>query len=389
MAIYLVREKFTMDLDSNNSIENFIIQHGVWEHAVTLTLDALVKTGFTCVDVGANSGYHTLDLASRVGDSGRVFAFEPNPRIFKRLAENVHRNPSLKKRIALYELGASNTPGQYFAADAGPVGNGVVRNTESEARAIGCTSQCTCVTLDEILGSQSINLIKVDVEGMEYEVLLGAREIIKRNSPLLMFETITATSSREKLAQLEVMLVEHGYYFFSFDSVQQKMAAVSIPDTPYFDALAIHEKNLFSIANIAAVAGKGILYDHFGSRQSEITLLSPRQNALSLQTTVDGKNVEVTLSRDEHSRGLSFSNKERSISIFCLDEASIHNATSRFYALIYDKHYEIREVRGRISSELITQDRQWTLSCTREELYKTIEIVLYEQREKIRASSSC
>src|SRR5207253_6545315 len=65
---------------------------GVWEPLETYLVERRVREGDVVLDIGANIGYYTLVFAELVGDSGRVFAFEPEPANFALLSENTGLN---------------------------------------------------------------------------------------------------------------------------------------------------------------------------------------------------------------------------------------------------------------------------------------------------------
>jgi len=148
------------------------------------------------IDVGANLGTYTLIGAQRVGGAGRVIAIEASPSIGALLQANVEVN-GFKERakvyccavgareevVTLYEFSAqrgSNTLLESIAEDASRQGDEEIVAREVE-----------CRRLDDIVaeaGPGRIDLVKIDVEGFEHEVLLGARESLRRFRPRLILE---------------------------------------------------------------------------------------------------------------------------------------------------------------------------------------------------------
>lgn len=131
-----------------------------------------VRPGDVVADVGANIGLYAVALAKRVGPSGRVFAFEPDPLIF----------PWLKRHIALNKVG-KNT--QVLPAAVGP-GSGEIRflseggsqshvAAENEASAV----QVPLMSLDDVFSGKTVNLVKIDVEGYEELVLKSGLRILR------------------------------------------------------------------------------------------------------------------------------------------------------------------------------------------------------------------
>ena len=124
------------------------------------------------VDVGANLGYFSL-MAAALGR--RVVAFEPMQRNVARFASSIARNPGFAERITLYQNAVAHESGRSVALRAthsSNYGNGqVVRDGDGDRAAT--------VRLDDILASLPIALIKLDVEGMEFSALDGARRLLQ------------------------------------------------------------------------------------------------------------------------------------------------------------------------------------------------------------------
>ena len=128
-------------------------------------------------DVGANQGLYTLWLA-RVAASGHVYAFEPDPELFECLEQNVRNN--VLTNISTIRAAASNRSGT-LAFTANRLNRGDNRVTESPDSSL---ERVKAVTLDEILAHSRLDLLKIDVQGFEIEVLLGAHETLRNNPGL-------------------------------------------------------------------------------------------------------------------------------------------------------------------------------------------------------------
>src|SRR5262249_7878864 len=80
-ALCRVLGLFKISLDTNDTgFASHVLLDGFWEMWLTIFFARQVKPGMTVIDVGANFGYYTLLFGSLVGDEGRVYAVEPNPR---------------------------------------------------------------------------------------------------------------------------------------------------------------------------------------------------------------------------------------------------------------------------------------------------------------------
>ena len=98
------RSGITWKLDLNEGIDLAIYLFGRFEPGTIKLYDTYVKEGDIVLDIGANIGSHTLPLALKVGDSGKVYAFEPTRFAFQKLEANVGLNPCLTSRINLYQV---------------------------------------------------------------------------------------------------------------------------------------------------------------------------------------------------------------------------------------------------------------------------------------------
>ena len=150
----------------------------------------LLRPGMTFVDVGANVGYYTALAARRVGPSGSVFAFEPSDYAYPRLTRMVEKSGLTCVRPI--KCGLADTPGERFLY-------GAVREGDSglmTATMVPCEGQpqkllVPTETLDrmaERLGIQRIDVMKIDVDGLEPLVIEGAANLIAngRISHILM-----------------------------------------------------------------------------------------------------------------------------------------------------------------------------------------------------------
>lgn len=165
-------------------------------------LRALVAPGDVAIEVGTNIGTNAVPLAQKLGPRGRLFAFEPQRQIHQMLCANV----------ALNALANVVT---FWAAAGAQAGRIVVPPINYESRGnFGGVSlgghekgeRVPVMTIDGLRLS-ACRLIKIDVEGMELEVLKGADDTIRRLKPRLYMEN----DRREKSAALISHLLALGY----------------------------------------------------------------------------------------------------------------------------------------------------------------------------------
>ncbi len=169
---------------------------------------AFLKPGATAIDVGANIGSLTLPLADIVGDKGMVIAFEPERINFYTLCGNVSLNS--RKNIFCFQqaIGAKQDNIKVPELNEDTTNYGGLE-LHKEHRNVACY-RVPLNTLDNIK-LKSCDFIKVDVEGMELDVLKGARQTIEKFKPILYLEDDRV----EKSAALHQHLEAIGYNFLT------------------------------------------------------------------------------------------------------------------------------------------------------------------------------
>lgn len=167
------------------------------EHEVEL-FRYVLRPGMTAIDVGANIGAFTLPMAKAVAPTGRVFAYEPQRRLHQMLSANMALNDI--GNAWLLAMGAGKERG---AAIAPFIDFGRIENFGSVSlREAGAGEPVPIAPIDE-LRLDACHLLKVDVEGMEQDVLAGAAGTIARCRPLLYVENASAEKSAALIEQIK------------------------------------------------------------------------------------------------------------------------------------------------------------------------------------------
>jgi|WetSurSiteA1Bulk_404760.scaffolds.fasta_scaffold21046_2 FkbM family methyltransferase len=198
---------------------------GCYEWQTIQIINRFVKSGNVCFDVGANVGPLSFALAKRVIPDGRVYSFEPGSFLFRRLVSNVHLNPAYENLLLPFELGFSDRKEtRQWNEDSQNRGNaGFLFQQPNRPESI------QLIPLDDFAEEQrlqKLNFIKMDVEGMEYEVIKGGLRTIEKHKPILYYETglykkgfWAETLRGEKvILAIERLLEGLGYRFYKFES---------------------------------------------------------------------------------------------------------------------------------------------------------------------------
>jgi FkbM family methyltransferase len=180
----------------------------VWgAEAEQKALAGRLRPGMVFYDAGANIGLFTLMAARLVGETGRVFSFEPEPEIAARLRENSRHNLFSCVTVveaALYSRTGKIGFGRASKLESPDRGTGRVLDTGTEASGVGVHT----IALDDFVTDHpEPDVLKIDVEGAEVEVLQGARKLLQRRRPTVVCELHSAECEAGVLRILE----EHGY----------------------------------------------------------------------------------------------------------------------------------------------------------------------------------
>jgi FkbM family methyltransferase len=174
---------YWFECDPRDAISREVCFTGLYEPQETALVRSILRPGMTFVDVGANWGYFTLLGAGLVGESGRVIAIEPDPRIFPILQRNLARN-GLTTVIAM-QVAASAERGivllRGYVEDQGNFGlSRPVLKAAAEDGHFEVVGEPLDALLDD-LGLPTIDLLKVDIEGGEGLALKGLSQSLVRH----------------------------------------------------------------------------------------------------------------------------------------------------------------------------------------------------------------
>lgn len=195
-------------------------RRGDYEANESRLFSLLVKAGDVVFDVGANFGWHSLDLIKRVGRKGRVYCFEPVAETYWELTKNIILNFPEWPNIILENLALGEREGKvaiYIPPELGPAFATVVSGTEGGERGL----LASMITLDAYLRQHplpKIDFIKCDIEGAQLLFVEGAAATLARYQPLLLLE-VNEEDSREIFSVLR----EFGYepHYFDGDCLQE------------------------------------------------------------------------------------------------------------------------------------------------------------------------
>ena len=194
----------------NDTIAKEINIHGIYEKDEINLISEVLKSKGNIVDIGANIGNHSLAF-SRI--SKKVYSFEAHPRIFEILKFNTKES----KNIKIFNLGLSDRKGFLFFNNN--------KSTNMGGKKLSKTGSIKSKVdkLDNIIKlDKKIKLIKIDIEGHEYEALQGMKKLLSNNNSLILLEFCEESVAKRK--KIINFLKKKEYLYSYYISKEKKIS---------------------------------------------------------------------------------------------------------------------------------------------------------------------
>lgn len=205
----------TMFIDPASNFGVAILDQGAYEPGMVALLGRTLGPGDTFVDAGANEGWFSVVASRLVGPAGRVLAIEPQGRLQPVLAQNFRANACANVVVAPLAVGAGDGELRLHLMPSINTGaSSASRPTRYPLR----TQRVRCTTLAALFRSEGIDrcdLLKVDVEGAEWDLLRGAEPLLTsgaiRRIALEYHPTILARNG-SSVAGIHEWLLARGFH---------------------------------------------------------------------------------------------------------------------------------------------------------------------------------
>jgi len=223
------RQGISWCLDLQQGID-LALYLGVYERSTIDCCKQLLPSDGIFLDIGANIGAFTLEMAAHLNDLGRVVAFEPTVFAFKAQCQNIDINPEIQKKVASLQVMLTSHDqepisrvDQIYSAwplaaakNLHAVHGGQLQSIEGARKA----------TLDEIveeLELTRIDLIKMDVDGYECQVLRGGMQTLNIYKPQVVMELApyTLREQGDTLVDLINIIRSAGYGLWSLNGAKE------------------------------------------------------------------------------------------------------------------------------------------------------------------------
>ncbi len=188
--------------------------YGEFAEGENLIMARYLSAGDLAIDVGANIGTSSLALARHVGPTGTVIAFEPQPKVAHCLAAALVMNGISHVRLVTAALGqAQGIARMDFSAAAHHANHGTL--------SLGEQGDFVPILRLDDLALPRCDLIKIDVEGHEWQVIQGARGVIEHLRPVVYFEAKRLPSTQSIITFFQERNYKcywHFSYFYRADN---------------------------------------------------------------------------------------------------------------------------------------------------------------------------
>lgn len=199
-----------------------LLQNSCFDQVEVNIVLALLKSrkenfgaGVIAIDCGANIGVHSVEWAQLMHGWGELIAIEAQERIFYALAGNLTLNNCFNARAIWAAVGADEgeigvpVPDYFKPSSFGSLEIRQSDTTEFIGQEIDYAdshlSRTKLISIDS-LGLERVDFLKIDIEGMEMEALIGSEKTIQRSRPQMLIERIKSNEN-----EIKMFLKKHGY----------------------------------------------------------------------------------------------------------------------------------------------------------------------------------
>jgi len=247
---YIVYDGHKFFLDKHDSIHySYSDEIEDYSEYVSLIIEKACQKNSIVIDVGANIGWYTLQYARYVGSNGKIYAFEPVKENFQLLKKNISKNgyenvipinKAVSNEVSTVKMELSDRIGDHR----------IVNNVDSTDKTI---IEVDCTTLDNSFPHNTkIDFLKIDAEGQDLNVLLGAKRLIDENPQIVIFVEFNPFLLRqnniEPIKLLE-FLESHNFQIYDEEKNPNQQSLVS-------ELIKYDDGKSYSLTNLICIRNK-------------------------------------------------------------------------------------------------------------------------------------
>jgi len=211
-----------MRCDLTKFVQRHIYFFGHFEQADCANWMKAARYANTIFDVGANVGLYSL-LAASVNPTATIYAFEPTASIQTEFETNLRLNTIQTVQIESFAVGATSASG-FLHRSVGPTGDNEGTNYVTAGKLRDTDTEVRMVSLDDFClqrGIEQIDLLKMDIEGGEYDALVGAQGLLGRKAVKCLFiellERVAVPQGGHTTVEVKQILHNFGYTIYKVE----------------------------------------------------------------------------------------------------------------------------------------------------------------------------
>lgn len=232
---------------------NAIYYYGFFEANLTNFFINFLREGDVFFDIGAHVGYYTMLARELVGETGFVHSFEPTPRTFSSLAENIREF----KNVSANNAAVFNKETEIEFIDYGPkysAFNSYKERTGVDMKFLGKPEVVLAktISLDNYCtaGSLRPTMVKIDAEGAEYIILQAMTDIIANIRPIITIEVAGGEEWKDNCVKSIELLQSNGYECFEATLEGQLKKHSPQATYSYENLIFVHKEKLSLIQSL-------------------------------------------------------------------------------------------------------------------------------------------
>ncbi len=233
-------------IDLNERVSRTLYLYGNFEPALTELFGAILSSGGTFFDVGANFGYFSILAARRVGSEGRVVAFEPDPRNIQRLETNISLNGL--SRIQVVPSAVCEEAGTVALHMSADTEDNLGSSSIVQDGAGRKTIDVRAISLDDFLREfpGNVDVLKMDIEGAELSALRGARQTLAAGKiRSIVLELHRLALNAQEVAAVHEIFTSAGYHGWVVGERHSEAAFSALSPLKNLDQLVEPNPHLF------------------------------------------------------------------------------------------------------------------------------------------------
>jgi FkbM family methyltransferase len=223
-----------INIDTHSFLEWYIYFYGAFRPQISKLLNRMLRPGQVAFDIGSNIGMHAMIMANRVGPTGQVHVFEPDPHPMGRLKANMNLNGLANVVLNQAAISSRTETRQLFLHDD-TIGN--FANASLQAANVGrstTTIDMKVWSLDDYVAANPIprlDTIKLLAQGEEWNALQGGIETIKRYRPKIFFLWEPSYWARQSLCLMDAVrfFKDLGYATYQVEFGARRPVTEEIP----------------------------------------------------------------------------------------------------------------------------------------------------------------